>query len=312
MSLAFQIKAPTVRVPIQKTRERIETFEARERLSEDFADGWIAAENVYRKGIDLDRVAKAFEMGVPLAAMEAALETARFDSLLHQVFSVSYGAGIRAGADIANTFGRQEIIKARVPLNALPTDLVEQFALQYIERETGALVVQIGQRTSEGIADTVSKAVLDQITPDQAARRIADQVGLTRKQTRAVNNFGKGIRDTAEAAGRSRESRAIEREIQRFRKRLMLQRGETIAKHEMQKAITTGERALWEVRVVEEGLSKSDVWRMWVTSDPCPICEPLDGLIAPLNGDFQGYFEPPIHILCKCYLEYTLRRAEAA
>jgi hypothetical protein len=29
VSLAFQITPPTIRVPIQKTRERVETFEAR-------------------------------------------------------------------------------------------------------------------------------------------------------------------------------------------------------------------------------------------------------------------------------------------
>lgn len=311
MSLAFRITNPRIRVRKQFS-ERKETFDARARLAEDFADGWLAAVNVFRKGIDLDRVAEAFEAGVGPLAMLDALQIARFDSLLHNVISIQFGAGIRAGAELANQFGREEIIKATVPIGSLPLDLVEQFAVQFIENETGALVARLGKTTAEGVADTLTQAITEQLTPDQAARKIADQVGLTRKQTRAVNNFGKKVRDTARASGRSGESRAVEREIQRYRKRLMLQRGEMLAKHEMQKALVAGERGMWEVRIAEEGLSKDQVMRMWVTSDPCPICEPLDGLIAPMGESFQGYFEPPIHILCKCYLEYTLRRAEAA
>jgi phage gp29-like protein len=38
----------------------------------------------------------------------------------------------------------------------------------------------------------------------------------------------------------------------------------------------------------------------WIVHTPCPICEPLAGHVAPLDGEFFSKYWPPIHHQCQC------------
>ena len=69
------------------------------------------------------------------------------------------------------------------------------------------------------------------------------------------------------------------------------------------RAVHQGQREVWE-QAVEDGLLDAGMKRTWiVTADDrlCPICEPLDGETADLDGLFAGEFEgPPAHPNCRC------------
>lgn len=80
-------------------------------------------------------------------------------------------------------------------------------------------------------------------------------------------------------------------------------RAETIARTESMLAVHQGQREAW-AQAVDEGLLPEGVRRTWiVTPDDklCPICEPLDGEEADLDGLFAGEFDgPPAHPNCRC------------
>lgn len=46
----------------------------------------------------------------------------------------------------------------------------------------------------------------------------------------------------------------------------------------------------------------------WLTADPCPICEPLDGKVVGLGEEFaSGISYPPAHPNCRCAIAPVLK-----
>jgi hypothetical protein len=90
-------------------------------------------------------------------------------------------------------------------------------------------------------------------------------------------------------------------------------RAEEIAHTETMRASNEGQLEAWN-QAVDAGLLTGNETKEWiVTPDDklCPICEPLDGVNAPLNGlfdDQQGgqIDQPPAHPRCRCTIALTL------
>lgn len=81
-------------------------------------------------------------------------------------------------------------------------------------------------------------------------------------------------------------------------------RARLIARHETMMAAAEGQRLSWDL-AVEEGLLTGDERRVWIVTDDdklCPLCEPLDGVEADLNGEYpdDGGDGPPLHVQCRC------------
>lgn len=78
-------------------------------------------------------------------------------------------------------------------------------------------------------------------------------------------------------------------------------RAQTIARTESMKAVHQGQREAWD-QAIDEGLIASDTKRVWITTADdrlCPICEPLDGEEADLDGEYVSGIEgPPAHPNC--------------
>lgn len=49
----------------------------------------------------------------------------------------------------------------------------------------------------------------------------------------------------------------------------------------------------WEIRDLRP-------YGEWLVNDPCEICAPLDGHVAPLDGEFFSAFWPQLHHGCQC------------
>lgn len=82
------------------------------------------------------------------------------------------------------------------------------------------------------------------------------------------------------------------------------ERANLIARHETLLASNEGQRQAWD-QAVDEGLLTGNEKRVWiVTPDDalCPLCEPLDGATAPLDGEYpdDGGDGPPLHVQCRC------------
>lgn len=78
-------------------------------------------------------------------------------------------------------------------------------------------------------------------------------------------------------------------------------RAEMIARTESAQAYSAGSMAYYKESGVVSGME-------WLTTDPCPICAPLDGKIADLGKQFDGGFDhPPAHPNCRCAIAPVLK-----
>lgn len=78
-------------------------------------------------------------------------------------------------------------------------------------------------------------------------------------------------------------------------------RAEAIARTESAQAYSAGSMAYYKESGVVGGME-------WLTSDPCPICAPLDGAVAKLGEQFAGGFDhPPAHTNCRCAIAPVLK-----
>lgn len=82
------------------------------------------------------------------------------------------------------------------------------------------------------------------------------------------------------------------------------ERAEMIAVTESARAYSLGSKAAYAASGVVAGME-------WLTTDDemtCPICAPLNGTRAPLDGAFDGGItEPPAHPRCRCAITPVLR-----
>lgn len=74
-------------------------------------------------------------------------------------------------------------------------------------------------------------------------------------------------------------------------------RAENIAQTEITRAYAEGNRAAWRASGAVEGMR----WEANNDELVCPICGPLAGQIAPIDGDFDGLM-PPAHPRCRCWV----------
>lgn len=83
-------------------------------------------------------------------------------------------------------------------------------------------------------------------------------------------------------------------------------RAENIARTETMRASNQGQLEAWD-QATEAGVLTGDEKKEWiVTPDDrlCPICEPMEGELAPLDGTFDvdgtRVDGPPAHPRCRC------------
>lgn len=288
----------------QRFSERAINREAREALARVLAADFGDILSSFIETIDRDALAQAVSGGGRISIIEEALGVGRLHADLAVAFAEDFTAGVLEGAKIGLRFAPPEFA-------SIPPDLVTQFAADFIDTRVGDLVTEISRNTRRGIQQTVRSALLDELSPTQAAERIASQVGLTERQATAVDNFRtKTTRrmiptpdaDTPQARA------AIEREVARYQERALFRRGELIGRHEMQNAIQTGERQLWEVAVANGEVDRDAITRTWFTSgDPCEICIPFHGITVGMDEEFPEGDPPEPHIGCNCYIEWGVR-----
>ncbi len=194
-------------------------------------------------------------------------------------------------------------------------------ALLWAQQRSANLVVGLNQNTRAGVRSVVVQAFDELIPPAEAARLIKPLVGLTEPSANAVanlrkrmlnpENWGKTIK-----AGKTKiripeagPSKAlIQSRTSKYADRLLRKRAISIARTEVIAASNEGQRQVWRTAQTE-GLLSDRALRVWIiTPDErlCPICEPLEGVTAPVNEPFvspdtgEEFGAPPAHIMCRC------------
>lgn len=183
-------------------------------------------------------------------------------------------------------------------------DLLNPRSVSFLRRYELELISSITRNTRDGIRELLIEAFEQGVPPREIARRIKTTVGLTKRQTRAVLNYEKLLKDEGRNAAQTK------RMTERFANRQLRSRAENIARTETIRAASAGQHALWDQAAEQGLLDPTKVRRGWlITPDDrlCPICQAIpkanpDGV--PLGTPFQttkGPVEfPPAHPRCRC------------
>lgn len=243
---------------------------------------------------------------------------------------------------------------AKAAMGKLPTkteaavsfDLLNPRAVEFLQSYEFDLIRQIDVGTREAIRDVMERAFTEGMHPRVAARQIRQRIGLTDTQVAAVRRFQQALIEGDAASILQHELRdhrfdstlraqmaeggligdrtpfrpeQIQRMTDRYYKRFLKHRSETIARTETIRASMAGQQELWEQAADQGLIDRQTVQRRWVTARDervCPICGPLHGEKVALRGNFTSgnsiALHPPIHPRCRCSLVLHFPRSVAA
>lgn len=188
--------------------------------------------------------------------------------------------------------------KAKAP----KLDTTDEEALRWIRTEGAALVEGMSQRKMKALRALLKQSVERGESPQQLGRRIVRDglVGLLERDVTAIENmYARLIRD---GKGRTRAADLTAK----YRRRLLAQRAERIARTETSRAWGAGQVAGWK-QAQRSGLLDKDAMIEWLNggANPCPVCRKLHGKRVKVGRAFQpgGYFYPgEPHPNCECLL----------
>jgi hypothetical protein len=174
--------------------------------------------------------------------------------------------------------------------------------LEAIRSNAGRRVTGISDLTRKGLARFLEQSFARGEHPNAIAKAIGDAVGLTPAQSDQVDRVRLALQDE------DVKPSTIARRVAQLQKRKLKQRGQLIARTETMRAGNDGQLASWRT-LVERGLLDDNRYeREWLAIVPsdgrtCPICEGLDGIRAPIGGDYtpeEAKGGAPQHPDCRC------------
>lgn len=193
------------------------------------------------------------------------------------------------------------------PIKGIPPKWADRI-LTRIKTETKVLTGEVRDVVRSQILSIVNGKAKE-ITPAS----ILNAIGLSPRQMETVERARQRLLKEGKLKGR-----ALEKDLDNLRVKLLRERAELIALNETRRAHAIGQQVAWE-RLFAEGKLKGGrrAWhKMWVVHESegtCAECMDLDGEERPLNKTFLGsggeYNGPPEpHPHCACSL--VLVRAE--
>jgi SPP1 gp7 family putative phage head morphogenesis protein len=181
-----------------------------------------------------------------------------------------------------------------------------------MDQRGAELVVDITRHQRRALRASIKYYTVENpVGAEELGRLLRAQVGLTPKQTQAVNNFRQALVESDEELAQE----TIEHRVQNYVGRLERIRAERIARTELSFAYNKG--TLEQMRQVNnnELADETIVKRLHVAQDErtCNFCEPLHNTIVGFKETFPGATErlpnvntPPLHPNCRCAVIYEV------
>lgn len=207
---------------------------------------------------------------------------------------------------------------ARDAIASLPASLGVQIrfdesdirAVSWAQQRAGQFIVEISNETRALIKDLVTRAIREQFTVDELARRIRQIIGLHSRWARAVNNMYERTRDDLLGQGLSlgnAEARATAM-ANKYRLRLIRTRAMTIARTEVIAAQNAGRFLGWQQTMAQTGVPGGLLRKRWIVGPDgwagirvCEVCRSLSNVEVGVNDLFPtGRIMPPAHPNCRC------------
>jgi len=175
-------------------------------------------------------------------------------------------------------------------------DLTNPAAVAYARRYAAELVLDLSATSKDAIRAILSRVLNGEMTAESAARLIRASIGLTPRQVASLERFRNELRDTGIPDARA------DALAERYGRTQLASRASAIARTESMRAANAGQQAAWEQGVADGYIPVGGVRRRFITAADelvCPICQPVDGVLATIEGDFPAG-DPPLHVNCRC------------
>ena len=242
-TIRFRSRSTTKRRIGKASRaERTANRVARNALAREMESNVIAVLDDFRtRGLNRTAFGQAFSTsGSVVIADNAALGFGVLEARMGAAISGAVETAVARGAAIGGNF-------SKIPGLAIDQAFVREAALSYVNNPRQAQVfARIAAKTREGVKTAIADMLQGGLSPGQAQIQIAENVGLTSRQTKQVANFRRRI--TAQrlppgALDTPRLRGLIQRDVTNFSNRLASNRARQIAQTEMQRALQQGERS---------------------------------------------------------------------
>lgn len=209
--------------------------------------------------------------------------------------------------------------------------IVNPYAVAAARQQAADLVVAVRDSTRKAVRHIVTSSVRGRYTPAQAARLIANVVGLDPRRAQALANYEAAMRQVVEGrASRSTLRRAgmrlpdtrrgVDHAVSRYSSRLLRDRAETIARTEVMRAANRGLQESWAEAARRGLMDVHVVRREWVVTyddRTCEACAPMGGQVVGFDAPFVSSLRrvggedvpvpvptttvtPPLHPRCRC------------
>lgn len=184
---------------------------------------------------------------------------------------------------------------------AVALDMERPLVRAWLRQHAATLVKQVNGTSVKGVRAIIRDGFAAGRHPRSMARDIRAVVGLTEPQSVAVARFRQGLVDAGVPDA------MVERRMVRYADRLLRHRADIIARTESMTGINAGRSQLWQ-QLAADGALDPGTKREWLTAEDervCPICGPLNGTPAALDGSYQlntgaTVDHPPAHPACRC------------
>jgi len=174
---------------------------------------------------------------------------------------------------------------------------------QYIDQYVGQQLVDVTQTTLANIRGVVRDAVAEGRTVQQTARALRPLIGLTPRQTRAVEALRQRLTDEGQSAAQ------VQREVELAAARGVRLRAQNIARTESMDVANEAQTSLHQ-EAQNQGWLPGDQKRQWLITPDSRLCEHCQaipgqnpggvGLDEPFQTDSGPIMHPPLHTSCRC------------
>lgn len=283
---------------------------------QDFREGEFAS--------DLEAIF-ARELLSAIAKLRRAVTTAEVEAAIRQSVTEAVRAldAVFAETDITNLVSSMtnEIIRAGLEQGpelarnnqiSMRFDVADPRAQAWARDRAGLLIRNISDEIRVKVGSVTERLLAGDISLREARNEISRSVGLHDRWQKAVDNsYEQTLEQLLEAGIDIDEAELLAQEAaDNYAQRLLKTRASNIARTELATAQNQGRYIHWQ-QLAEAGVIDPSVtvkeWRTapeFVSSktEVCPICEPMDGIQAPLWGEFPevDVIMPPAHPNCRC------------
>ena len=177
-------------------------------------------------------------------------------------------------------------------------------ATRWAREQSSHLIKNINEDQRTTIRNIITQGFEEQLTRKKIAKKLRSEIGLQSRQQTALENFRK--REQAKKLSPA----LVDKNVAKYRKKLIRQRADSIARTELTRSANMGQQLLWEESIANGTLTPGKFLKLWiVTPDDrlCKICETYVGYSVEVQGTFEApngarLPTPPLHPMCRCSL----------